>query len=57
MLSISAFEQPCTSYHGPHSLGCLEKVWTNAGCLLDSDYAPQKLTAIDFNAMTALNIE
>lgn len=50
------FPTLCKTYAGPHSVACLNQIWTEKGCLLDSDVAPEKLNSTDLSVISSLTL-
>ena len=52
---FSEFPLFCDYYYGPHEVGCLQNVWTEAGCGEDGKLHPDTYnvnTFSDLNTMT-----
>lgn len=53
---ITVFPGTCTTFNGPHSVECLNEIWTRKGCLEVSDQYPEKLEAAEVEPMKTQTI-
>lgn len=53
---LSVYPESCNHYLGPHTVQCLDEIWIQEDCILDSEYSPGNLSSTDFANISALSI-
>lgn len=53
---ISVYPSNCELYYGPHSIECLDTMWTSATCLLNGTAHPSKRNTTQLSSLDSTNI-
>lgn len=53
---ILEYPRHCMSYFGPHSSDCLDTIWKEDGCLVESSHSPNKLPSDNFTELASKSL-